>query len=189
MEYERDEYMTSTQYDGDGSERGDHFIIDTPEKANWAIKTLKKERRPDDIYIDLAKKEIAEHECEIARLHVEIDRRNKARQSREYGLVSGLREYMETSEDRRETKTQYAFDLPSGRLILTKAKRDYRPDKAKLLTFVKANAPQYVQTEESVKWGELKKTLKIVGDVAVTGDGMVVDGVEIVDVPAKFEII
>jgi len=189
MEYERDEYMTSTQYDGDGSERDERFVIDTPEKANWAIKTLKKERRPGDIYIDIAMKEIAEHECEIARLRVEIDRRREAQRNRECGLVAGLRRYMETSEDRRETKTQYAFDLPSGKLVLTKPKRDYRPDLVKLLAFAKSSAPQYVQTEESVKWGELKKTLKIVGDVAVTGDGMVVEGVEIVDVPAEFKII
>jgi len=170
-------------------EQEERFTIDTPEKANWALKTMKRERRPDDIYIDIAQKDIAEHEREIARLRDEIARRNVARCDREANLIAGLRQFVETSEDRRETKTQYAFDLPAGKLVLTKPKRDYRPDRAKLLAFVKASAPQYVKVEEDVKWGELKKTLKIAGDVAVMDTGEVVEGVEIVDVPAEFKII
>lgn len=158
------------------------FTITDPTLADWAIETIKDEQKLHDVCVSVARDKIAKQEAIIRDADTKL-------QAKTAFLQSKLREWFESFDTRRETKTQYALDLPSGKLILTKPKRDYRPDKAKLLTFVKANAPQYIKVEESVKWGELKKTLKIVGDVAVTGDGMVVDGVEIVDVPAKFEII
>lgn len=150
--------------------------------ADWAIETIKHEQAIHDVCVDVARKKIEQQEAIIRDADTKL-------QARTAFLQSKLREWFENFETRRETKTQYALDLPSGKLILTKPKRDYRPDKAKLLAFVKTNAPQYVQTEETVKWGELKKSLKIIGDVAATLDGMVVDGVGIVDIPAEFKII
>ena len=163
-------------------EQDESWRITDPTLADWAIETIKHEQKLHDVCVSVARDKIAKQEAIIREADTKL-------QAKTAFLQSKLREWFESFDTRRETKTQYALDLPSGKLILTKPKRDYRPDKAKLLTFVKTNAPQYINIEETVKWGELKKTLKIVGDVAATGDGMVVDGVEIVDVPAEFKII
>lgn len=163
-------------------EQEESWSITDPTLADWAIETIKDEQKLHDVCVSVARDKIAKQEAIIRDADTKL-------QAKTAFLQSKLREWFESFDTRRETKTQYALDLPSGKLILTKPKRDYLPDKAKLLAFVKSSAPQYVKVEESVKWGELKKTLKIVGDVAVTGDGMVVDGVEIVDVPAEFKIL
>ena len=43
--------------------------------------------------------------------------------------------------------------------------------------FVKDNMPEYIETKETVKWGELKKTLTAADGRFVTADGEIVDGV------------
>lgn len=163
-------------------EPDESWQITDPSTADWAIEKIKDEQKLHDVCVSVARDKIAKQEAIIR----DADAKLRARTD---FLQTKLREWFETFGTRRETKTQYALDLPAGKLVLTKPKRDYRPDHTKLLAFVKSSAPQYIKVEETVKWGELKKTLKIAGDVAVMDTGEVVDGVAIVDVPAEFKIV
>ena len=46
----------------------------------------------------------------------------------------------------------------------------------------------YVQTEEKVDWRSLKRTISTKGDMVVTEDGEIVEGVTVVERPPTFEV-
>lgn len=102
-------------------------------------------------------------------------------------IESALFHWMQNQEV-KETKTQFSYKLPSATLKYTKAKTDYAKDDSKLLEWVKDNKAELVKVKESVDWATLKKELKIVENKAITKDGEIVEGVEIVEKSGKFEI-
>lgn len=58
------------------------------------------------------------------------------------------------------------------------------------MPWLKANGfGDYVKTEESTKWGELKKGLTFVGSVAtITETGEIVEGITITEQPDIFKV-
>ena len=64
------------------------------------------------------------------------------------------------------------------------------PDDAKLVPWLKANGfGDYVKTEESAKWGELKKGLTFVGSVAtIIETGEIVEGITVTEQPDIFKV-
>ena len=62
-------------------------------------------------------------------------------------------------------------------------------DKGELLKWCKVNAPEYVRTEQSVAWGDIKKCMKIVGEsVIYDGTGEIVQGVAITETAGTFDV-
>lgn len=102
-----------------------------------------------------------------------------------------LHAYVLSCPGRRETKTQIKYTLPSGELVLTKAKADYdHEDEQGLIDWMKANGyGEYVKTLEKPMWGEFKKRLVIQGGLPVVKDtGEVVGGLCVMEKPEKFDI-
>ena len=70
------------------------------------------------------------------------------------------------------------YKVYNGSMSFRKGSVSYDRDDAKLLTFVKENASDYIVTTEKVNWAEYKKTLTPVGDgKLITADGEIVEGV------------
>ncbi len=91
----------------------------------------------------------------------------------------------------KETKTQKKIKCISGDIIVKKAAQKIECDKDKLLTYVKENKlDEFVETNETFKWGEFKKTLTVTGDNIVDSDGIVldIDGLTIVTTDEKLEV-
>ena len=82
------------------------------------------------------------------------------------------------------------YQLPSGELVLSKAKDDYKAaDNQKLLDWCAVNDPDLLKTVQSPKWADIKKRLTTVdGKVVDKETGLFVDGVEIEHKEAKFEV-
>ena len=46
----------------------------------------------------------------------------------------------------------------------------------------------FIKVEEKPNWSELKKTIQVSGASAITEDGLVVDGIEVIERENVFEI-
>ena len=98
-------------------------------------------------------------------------------------LTEMLRRFAEANlpEGRKSIK------LPSGTLKFRKTEpkyfingREASGKSAELLTFAKANAPEYVKTTEYVDWAGLKKHLQ--------ETGLYVEGLQVQELPDKFTV-
>ena len=66
---------------------------------------------------------------------------------------------------------------------------EFTKDDDALLEFLKANhLDDYVQVKETPLWGELKKVVKVVGNVVIAEDGQIVDGVKVQERGPIFEV-
>lgn len=154
------------------------FKIDSPSKADWAIKKIKKARERKEIYLSVISEKM--EELKIKKIEAE----EKYRQETEY-LLRLLGEYMEQLPC-KETKTQKSFEFPEGKLVKKKAKRDFECNSDELTKHLLGT--EFVESKLSLKWAEYKKTLSIVGDCVVDADGEIIDCISLKEIPESVEI-
>lgn len=152
----------------------ERFTIDSLEKADWAISKISKHQRNAETIRQFANKRIREIE-EWAVKEMEHDKNSIA--YFEALLLPFAEPQIKPTDKKRSLK------VPSGSFGLKKAQPKFIQDKEKLTAWAKQSAPAFIKTEESVKWAELKETLKIKGNVAITADGEIVDGVTVEEQP------
>lgn len=162
-------------------EQSESFVIDNHEKADWAIRKIKEERERRDIYKTVADSEIERLKQKKAEADTKCDQRTS-------GLLSALNAYLDTVPA-KETKTQRAFELPSGKIVRKLAAMDYDFDDAELLDYLRTDAPEYVKVTEKPAWGEFKKDLQIVGGVVIRkSTGVLVEQIHAVEKPESVEV-
>ena len=156
------------------------FVIDTPEKANWAVCKIKDARNRRDLFNIAA-------ESKIARMNERI-RENEERCENETAfLLSALSIYIDMVPAKK-TKTQKSFILPDGKLKKKFASSVFKADEAKLTEYLKDDE-EYIKTIKKPLWAEFKKILKAVdGNVVRTDTGEIVEGVVIEEKPESFDI-
>ena len=150
-------------------------------------------RLGDDQQADWALRKIAEADQELDRMtgwyqrQIELAQQKHEEQVRYFtGL---LQEYF-WQVPVKETKTMSKYELPSGKLVLNKAKDDYKAvDNEALLSWCMTNEPDLVKITTAPKWAEIKKRLVTQDGKAVDKEtGMFVAGVEIEEKPAEFKV-
>ncbi|WP_432352687.1 host-nuclease inhibitor Gam family protein [Sporosarcina sp. A2] len=99
-----------------------------------------------------------------------------------------IREYHSTllsEDDSRKT-----LSTPFGKSKTTTSKaQPEKLDDEKLLSFVKNNGyKEFIKTQESVMWGELKKGLQVVGNNVVDENGEIVEGVKVKPETVTFKV-
>ena len=158
------------------------FVIDTPEKADWAIEKIKERQAQRDIYIQAAEARVGELEQKIQ------EEKDKCGQDNAY-LLFALNDYLDMVPA-KETKTMRQLALPSGKIVRKLAKLDFAHDDESLLPYLQENAPEFVELKPKAKWAEFKKYLSIQeGTVIRTDTGEVVDAVSVIEKPAVTEVV
>ena len=147
----------------------------------------------DDMSADWCIRKIREEDEQLAKLTEWYERQKKLAQEQHDARVSyftGLLEYYFETVPSRETKTQYKYSLPSGDMILSKERDDYKAvDEEKLLSWCLTNAPDLVKTVAKPMWAEIKKRLSDVEGMIVDKEtGLFVDGVQIETKPEEFKV-
>ncbi len=151
------------------------FVIDNDQKADWAVRKIAEAdaefERMDAWYksqIEAVKKQ---HDDTVAFFT---------------GLLSGYFAQVPV----KDTKTMQKYALPSGELIRSKEKQDFKAvDNAVLLGWCQENDPTLVAVEMKPAWAEIKKRLTMTDNGVVdTETGMIVDGVELITKPEEFKI-
>lgn len=147
----------------------------------------------DDMSADWCVRKIMEEDEQLAKLNDWYDRQKKlAKEQHDYRVqyFTGLLQDYFGSVPARETKTQRKYSLPSGDMILSKERTDFRAaDEEKLLSWCLTHDPDLVKTVVSPKWMEIKKRLTDVEGMIVDSEtGLFVDGVEIETKPEEFKV-
>ena len=81
----------------------------------------------------------------------------------------------------RTDPKQKTLSTPYGKskTVTSKAQPD-KADEDKLLAYAKENElTDFIKVEESIRWGDLKKTLKVSGENVVDANGEIVEGAKV----------
>jgi hypothetical protein len=159
----------------------ERYHITTDAEADRWVEKIRDARAERDRFVNACNERIAEFEARAKAAEEECDK--------ECGFALALlHEYFGTVE-RKHSKTQETYSLPSGKLIYKLPSIAPRIDEERLLNWVKAEAPEFVATTVKTKWGELKKALVLKGDHYIfTATGEIVDGLTPEEKEGGFDI-
>lgn len=162
----------------------ERFTIDNDMKAEWVLSKIRATRSEQKRQRDELARQMQFYQDQMDMIDKQADEEVAWFESM---LMPYLDERVE-SGFAKTTKTQTAYKLPTGKIMLKKPSPTFERDNAELLPWLKENHPDLVKIEESPNWAELKKTVKVMGENVVTADGEVVPGVKVTEHEAKFEV-
>ena len=151
------------------------FTVTDDGKAEWCLKKIAEA----DAYLSVMK-EWYKRQIEAA----------EASHDSDVAYFTGLlRAYFDTVPA-RDTKTMKKYKLPSGDLVITKAKQDYAcEDPSALLKWCETNDPYMVRIKKEPAWADIKKRLtRTDAGIIDTETGLKVDGVVTLDKPEEFKV-
>lgn len=146
----------------------DGFSVTDDGGAAWCLKKIREAREECDRMIMWYAAQTERAKAKLA--------------ATEERMKAYLAEYAEMVP-MKETKTQWSYPVPGGKIVRKKATVKYEHDDAVLLQALKdAGRTEYVKTvtTEKVAWAELKKELAETGEV--------MDGVTVVEVPEELVV-
>ena len=150
------------------------FVIDTDQKAKWALDKIKEARADRDYWV-------AWYEQKI----VEIKAQTDANTANLEGMLSA---YFDTVPHKK-TKTQESYTLPGGKLILKTQNPEYKRDDKAVIEWLKANGQErFVKIEEKLDWAGLKAETAAFKGRIITEDGEIIPGIEVIDREPKFVV-
>lgn len=166
-------------------EQQERFVIDSDEKADWAIEKINEHRAERDRLLDLIDRKSASLKAQ----REEVLRRYDSDTEWLRGLLAA---YMQTVKC-KQTKTQQTYQLCSGKLVLKRGTLGFKRDEDALIKcLIENNMDDFVKVDPTVAWGELKK--RIVAD-EVNGicmdkeTGLVIEGVYPIRNEDVFEVV
>jgi len=145
----------------------DSFVIDTDAKAEWALQKIREARADRDRFVKWYTDKIKEikEQCDFNTMNLE----------------RMLKEYFD-SVPHRETKTQSIYDLPSGKPFVKNQNQEYKHDDKTVIDWLKKNGGnQFIEVEESLKWGDLKKAGAVVGGKMFDENVEEIPGIEVIN--------
>lgn len=148
------------------------FVIDSDTKAEWAINIIKQEQAEQERLVNIIDEEIAILQAKRERI---LDSNKTA------FLKGKLAQYFESiaEENKKQLKTCIKYKLPSGDLVFTKPQIKYERDNDKIISWLTDhNKYEYIKTNPTVDWAELKNTEFF----------KEIDGITEIQTEAKFEI-
>ncbi|MCX7921945.1 MAG: host-nuclease inhibitor Gam family protein [Clostridia bacterium] len=165
----------------DQSDTQEGFIIDNDTKAEWALRKIAEERAETQRYINVCKTMINEYQTKIQQAEEKLKGKTSF-------LEAQLQRYFESVPHNR-TKTQETYKLPAGTLKVKYSPPEFKRDDEQLIKWLKENSlDEFLKVEEKANWSELKKKIRISGDIAITEDGQIVEGIKVVEKTPVFEV-
>lgn len=160
-----------TMLDEEEQEEQSAFTITDDKSADWAIKKIKEAEREQNRLLALVDAERAELDVREKQITEQCE--NRTAHLREL-LGSYIRQVYENG-DASETKTQIAYPLLSGKLVLKKPTTKLQQDDKALTAWCREHLPERVKATYKAEWAEIKKNVKVVDGIAVyepTGEVM-----------------
>lgn len=152
-------------------EQQDGFKIDSDSKAEWAVKRIKEAEREQNRLLALVDEERAE--LDIREKQIADQYENRTSHLKE--LLQSYVQRVYENGDANETKTQIAYQLLSGKLVLKKPTTKIQQDDKALTEWCRTHLPERVKTTYKADWAEIKKNVKVVDGIAIyepTGEVM-----------------
>ena len=152
-------------------EEKEEFTIQDDGTANWAISCIKEEEKEFERLCNGIDEQIEMLKNKKEQLQNQLNNKTSF-------LKGKLAEYFD-GVDKKELKLFYKYKLAAGELVLVKPSVRYERDNEKILNWLTENNKyEYIKTNPSVDWAELKKNEDITK----------IDGVTPVEQPARFEV-
>ena len=150
------------------------FVVDTDDKAKWAIDKIREKRAKRDEWIEWYKGKIEEITAQT-----DFETMNLERMLADYfGNVK-----------HRITKTSEVYDLPNGKLVLKVRNPEYKRDDKTVIEWLKKNnQAQFIKTKEELAWADLKAATGTFEGRIVTEDGEIIPGIEVIEREPKFVV-
>lgn len=165
-------------------ELSEGFQITDDQKAEWALEAIGEKKRECQRLQELGKAKIEEIK----------ERMEEAQRAYETGtgfLRGKLLEYFQCVPHAK-SKTQESYKLLSGSLVMKLDKMELEPEPEALVKWLRETGREdFIKTEQSPRWGELKKKLCVLEDgetVVLKETGEIVNGVKGKPVPARFDV-
>lgn len=156
------------------NETGAEFVIDTDQKAAWAVARINERREQAEYFVEW-------YEQKIKEIKEQTDADNAF-------LESALEKYFD-SVPHKKTKTTESYAFPGGKLVRKLQNAEYKRDDKTVIEWLKTHADgRFVKTTESLDWAGLKDATGVFEGAVVTEDGEIVPGIEVIERPAKFEV-
>ena len=170
-------------FEGEQEEKQTGFVINSPQKADWAIEKVKEEQERLAMYEQTINDK-------INNLKEDLEKEKQLSEGRTSWLRFKLGEYLHRPEvPAKDTKTSLSLKLASGTIKFTKPKNDFVRDDNALIQYLKDNNKGFVKTEEKVEWEELKKTLEIKDDLVLDKNtGELIEGISVEMTVPKIEV-
>lgn len=173
-----DEAIANLEFEQPGCEG---FRIDNDQKAEWALAKIREEQAEAMRIMNVCKSMILHYEQQMKKAEEDLEKKTAY-------LRSQLEQYFDSVEKRR-TKTQEVYKLPSGTLRRKYPGPQFKRDDDALVKWLKErNMKDYIKVKETADWANLKKAIQVVGDKVVDENGEVVEGITVVDRPPVFEV-
>ena len=155
-------------------EREETFVIDTDDKAAWALRKIKEARKDRDEWV-------AWYKTQIEKITEQTDMNTAS-------LEAMLAAYFDTVPHKK-TKTQESYPLKDGKLVLKLQNPEYKRDDKTVIEWLKTNGhEQFVKTKEELDWAGLKGVTAAFEGQIVTEDGEIIPGIEVVEREPKFVV-
>lgn len=160
----------------DGNDTSEGWTIEDDQQAEWAMRKIEEAQAEYERW----KKYYADS---LAKIKAKADNTVNF-------MTIKLAEYFRTVPH-KETKTQEKYALPSGELVLKKAKTVWVHDDEALLPWIKENGiVDCIKVSETVSWSNLKKRLAQTPDGIIYDEatGSVCDAVKVVTTDPEFAV-
>lgn len=152
------------------NEEKESFIIDSEDKANWALRKLREKKEELDIV-----KGKADYERQLIE-EWETRKSNPIQLDIEF-FENQLNNYIENN-----ISIGKKVETVNGTLRKKKMPVAYKYKDEDLLNYLKENnRTDLIKIKESPKWGDFKKTIVSKGNVIATEDGEILDFIEVED--------
>ena len=156
-------------------EIADGFVIDTDQKAEWALGKIKEHRAE-------AERMAAVCDAEIER-YAQIKQEAIDKAAKDSGYLESLLFAYFSTVPHKATKTQETYKLPSGVLKQKIREPEYKREEADILKWLtEQGLDSLIETKTAPKWAELKKGITANGEQAIYAEtGEIIPGVKIVE--------
>ena len=122
---------------------------------------------------------------------MEQDERAERRYEQNTAYITSLLAAFFDTVPHKKTKTgTESYRLLNGQLVKKPAAVKMQPDDAKLVDWLRAAGREdLIKVETKAMWGELKKQVEVVDTLVMMPEtGEIVEGIELVEVPAAFSV-
>ncbi|WP_314047319.1 host-nuclease inhibitor Gam family protein [Selenomonas noxia] len=168
-----------------GTEK-ERFTVTDEASAEWCLEKMEENEKARALIEEQYKRMIARHEKWREEALAELDNSD--------AYLKGL--LLPWAQEKAADGKKKSLKLPSGRIGFRAGSTSYMigEDKVtathpKLLAFVKENYAAFIKVEESVRWGDFKKTLHVAKDgQVVTEYGEVIPDMQAVQGEPSFYV-
>lgn len=158
----------------------------TDQEADWWIEINQEELKEIERLEEQLQHKIANYQERLKKVQAEKEFKKER-------MVGKLIAYFESipESQKKKTKTQEKYRLPSGEIIKKYPAPTIKRNETELLAWVKkqGDLEEFIETQEKVKWGELKKkTIQVNNKLILEETGEIIEGITLEERTPTIEI-